>query len=136
MEYKLPFKQFSEALKNKKILGLKCQQCGNINVPPKMVCGKCTGNDMAIVELSGKGKIQTLTTINVAPEARENEVPYTVVLVELDEGPWLMGNLGNVDPVKATIELIGKPVRMEHGKEFCGDKYSAGSVWRPVFNLT
>ncbi len=135
MEYKLTFKQFSEALKNNKILGLKCQKCGNINVPPKMVCGKCTGTDMAIVELGGKGKIQTFTTINVAAEGRENEVPYTVIMVELDEGPWLMGNLGNVDPVKATMELIGKRVKMEHGKEFCGDKYSAGAGWRPVFNL-
>ena len=90
---------------------------------------------MDIIELSGAGKIKTFTTINVAAEGRENEVPYTVVMVELDEGPWLTGNLGNIDPVKASMDLIDKKVKMEHGKEFCGDKYSAGPVNRPVFDL-
>ena len=135
MEYKLTFKQYNEALKSNKLLGLKCKQCGNINIPPKMVCGQCQSTDMDIIQLGGTGKIKTFTTINVAPEGRESEVPYTVVLVELDEGPWLMGNLGNIDPVKASLELIGKKVKMEHSKEFCGDKYSAGPVNRPVFSL-
>ena len=135
MDYKLTFKQYNEALKNNKLLALKCKQCGSINIPPKMVCAKCESTDMDITQLSGKGKIKTFTTINVAAEGRESEAPYTVVMVELDEGPWLMGNLGDVDPAKASMDLIGKPVKMEHGKEFCGDKYSAGAVNRPIFDL-
>ncbi len=38
MEYKLTFKGYNEALKENKLLGLKCQECGTITVPPKMVC--------------------------------------------------------------------------------------------------
>lgn len=135
MEYKLTFKQYNEALKNNKLLGLKCQKCGNTNIPPRMVCSQCESTDMEIVALRGQGKIKTFTTINVAPEGRENEVPYTVVLVELDEGPWVMGNLGNVDPAKLSLDVIGKTVKMAEGKEFGGDKYSAGPVTRPIFNL-
>ena len=135
MDYKLPFKQYNEALKNNKLLALKCKQCSNINIPPKMVCAKCESTDMDIVQLSGKGLIKTFTTINVAAEGRENEVPYTVVMVELAEGPWLMGNLGDVDPAKASMDLIGKAVKMERAKEFCGDKFSAGAVNRPIFDM-
>ncbi len=135
MEYKLTFKEFDEALKNDRILGLKCQQCGNINVPPKMVCSKCTSPDMEVVELGSKGKIQTFTTVNVAPEGRENEVPYIIVLVELDEGPWLMGNLADIDPSKATMELIDQRVSMGGHKVFPGDKYSCGDGARPLFSL-
>ncbi len=134
MEYKLTFKNYSEALKKNKLLGLKCSSCGTITVPPKMVCRKCASPDIDIVELSGKGKIQTFTIINVAPEGREDEAPYFIVLTELDEGPWIMGNLEGIDPAEATMELIGKRVKMGH-KVFSGDKYSAGEGARPLFSF-
>ena len=134
MEYKLTFKDYSEALKQNKLLGLKCNSCGVITVPPKMVCRKCTSPDMDIVELSGQGKIQTFTTVYVAPEGRQDEVPYMIGLVELDEGPWIMGNLIDIDPSEATMELIGRRVKMGH-KVFPGDKYSAGDGARPLFSF-
>ena len=134
MEYKLTFKEYSEALKKDKLLGLKCKECGKINVPPKMVCGQCTSLDMEVLELSGKGNIQTFTTVFVAPEGREAEAPYTIVMVELDEGPWIAGNLIDIDPSKATMELIGKRVKLGH-KVFPGDKYSAGDMARPLFSF-
>ncbi len=134
MEYKLTFKEYNEALKKNKLLGLKCNSCAAITVPPKMVCRKCASPDMNIVELSGNGKIETFTTVYVAAEGREGEVPYIIVLVELDEGPWIMGNLGDVNPSKVTMELIGQRVKMGH-KVFCGDKYSAGDGARPLFSF-
>ena len=135
MEYKLTFKEYNEALKENKLLGLKCQECGTVTVPPKMVCRKCTSPNMEVVELTGKGKIQTFTTCNVAPEGREDEVPYVILLVELDEGPWIMGNLTGIDPKTTTVELIGKRVKMGGNKVFPGDKYSAGEGARPLFSL-
>ena len=134
MEYKLTFKEYNEALKQDKLLGLKCKECGWITVPPKMVCGKCANSELDIVPLKGNGKIQTFTTVNVASEGRSNEVPYIIVLVELDEGPWIMGNLIDIDPNQATMELIGRRVKMGH-KVFPGDKYSAGEGARPLFSF-
>ncbi len=134
MEHKLTFKDYNEALKENKLLGLKCKECGTITVPPKMVCRKCASPDMEIIELKGRGKIQTFAPVFVAAEGREAEVPYVIVLVELDEGPWLMGNLTGVDPNEATMELIGKRVKMGH-KVFPGDKYSAGESASPLFSL-
>lgn len=135
MQYKLISKDYNEALKQNKLLGLKCQACGAITVPPKMVCRQCASPDMEIVELKSSGRIRTLTTVYVASEGREDEVPYTIVLVELDEGPWIMGNLGDIDPTQASMELIGKRVKMGH-KVFPGDKYSAGEGARPLFSLS
>lgn len=134
MEYKLIFKDYNEALKQNKLLGLKCQSCGAITVPPKMVCRQCTSPDIEVMELNGNGKIKSFTTVYVASEGREDEVPYTIVLVELDDGPWIMGNLGDIDPTQATMELIGRKVKMGH-KVFPGDKYSAGESARPLFTL-
>ena len=134
MEYKLTFKGYNEALKQDKLLGLKCKECAWITVPPKMVCGKCASSDLDIIQLKGNGKIQTFTVVNVASEGRGNEVPYIIVLVGLDEGPWIMGNLIDIDPSEATMELINRRVKMGH-KVFPGDKYSAGDGARPLFSF-
>ena len=134
MEQKLYFKDYNEALKQNKLLGLKCRQCMAITVPPKMACRKCGSLDMDVIEVKTGGKIKTFTTVFVGAEARESEVPYILVIVELEAGPWIMGNLEGVDPKTATMELIGKKVKMGN-KVFPGDKYSAGESARPIFSL-
>ena len=134
MEHKLSFKEYNEALKQNKLLGLKCKECGAVTVPPRIACSKCTSTDLDIIELSGKGKVQTFTTVFVPPEGREAESPYVIVIVELEEGPWIMGNLTGVDPKKMTMDIMGKKVKMGHAV-FPGDKYSAGEEARPLFSL-
>jgi uncharacterized OB-fold protein len=134
MEHKLTFKDYNEALKQNKLLGLKCKQCGAVTAPPKIACGNCASAELDIVELSGKGKIQTFTTVFVPPEGRESECPYVIVLVELDEGPWIMGNLTGIDPNKVTMDIMGKRVNMGVAV-FPGDRYSAGDAARPLFSL-
>jgi hypothetical protein len=134
MEYKLSFKEYHKALMKNKLMGLKCKECGTVTCPPQMSCSHCTGFDLDVMELSGKGKITTYTTVYVAAEGRESEAPYIIVLVELEEGPWIMGNLYDLDPARASLDLIGKPVQMGT-RIFPGDKYSDGPAARPAFRF-
>lgn len=134
MEYKLTFKDYSNALTKGKLLGLKCKACGNITVPPKMTCQECAGTDLDPVELSKRGKIVTFTVVNVAPEGRQNEVPYIIALVKLDQGPWIMGNLIDIDPARASMDLIDREVRVGF-RVFPGDKYAPDERARPVFSF-
>lgn len=134
MEYKLTFAEYNKALKKDKLMGLKCNDCGTITCPPTMVCGECASTNCEIVQLSGKGKIVTFTTCYIAAEGRENENPYTIVMVELEEGPWIMGNLVSMDPKKVTVDVIGKTVKLGN-RVYPGDKYSDGVMARPAFSL-
>jgi len=134
MKYKLPFQDYHKALIKNKLMGLKCSECGTITCPPQMSCSHCTSFDLEIVELSGKGEIKTYTTICVAAEGRESEAPYIIVLVELEEGPWIMGNLYDMDPQRASLALVGEPVQLGM-RVFPGDKYSDGPAARPVFRF-
>jgi uncharacterized OB-fold protein len=134
MEYKLDFKTYSDALRKNKLMGLHCKTCGTITCPPKMTCQECGGHDLEIVQLKGMGKIVTFTQTFVAPQGRECEAPYIVVLVELEEGPWIAGNLIDVAPDKVGMELIGKKVALGH-KVYPGDSYSAGPAARPLFSF-
>ncbi|MBE0480402.1 MAG: Zn-ribbon domain-containing OB-fold protein [Dehalococcoidia bacterium] len=131
MEYKLTSKMFAEGLKENKLLGLKCRKCGSFTAPPKKVCMECTSEDLDIVQLSGKGEVRTFTVIRVPPEGLD--APYVIGMVELDEGPWLMGNIVDVNPDKASMELIGTRVRAGH-RVLPGDKFSAGEMVAVTFS--
>ncbi len=134
MEYKLTFKNYNQALKRDKLMGLKCKDCGAFTCPPMMVCGECASTNHEIVQLSGKGKVVTFTTSFIASEGRENEVPYTIVMVEMDEGPWIMGNLVSMDPKKVAMDIVGKTVQLGN-RVYPADKYSNGDLARPAFSL-
>lgn len=134
VEYKLPFKEYNRALRKSKLLGLKCHTCGTITCPPKMACQECSGLDLEITELSGQGSIVTFTTNNAAPLGRENELPYTILLVKLDEGPWIMGNLIDMEPDRINFDIIGRRVKLG-ARVYPGDTYSGGSASRPVFSF-
>ncbi len=114
MDPTITVKDYLAALKENRLLGVKCRECGFITAPPRLACRKCSGQDTELVELTGKGKIATFTSVNVAVESRREKRPYLVVLVALDEGPWIMGNLCGTDPTTATIDLIDKRVVMRN----------------------
>ncbi len=116
------FVEFFNELLNEKLIGLKCLDCGYVTCPPKSTCDNCKGRNLERVELSGYGKVVSYTVTYVAPMGYEKEVPYVVALVELDEGPWVIGRL-DVDAEKAESEnLIGRRVRV-YGKEFQGEMF-------------
>ncbi|MCL0082444.1 Zn-ribbon domain-containing OB-fold protein [Dehalococcoidia bacterium] len=132
MEYKLTHKAYTSALRENRLLGLKCNACGGYTVPPKKVCIECASEDLDVVELGGRGEIRTFTVIRVAAEGFQS--PSIVGIVELDEGPWLMGNVIDVDCDKATMDMIGRRVRLGHAV-IPGDKFSAGERVTATFSL-
>ena len=134
MSYPLIFSDYSAELTRNRLVGVKCQSCGTVSCPPRAACLGCRSTDLAQVALAGSGTIRTFTTNYVAPLGREDEAPYTIVMVELDEGPWIAGNLDVADHGKTGMQLIGKRVTLGH-KVFEGDLYSAGPAARPYFSI-
>jgi uncharacterized OB-fold protein len=109
-DYPLPYQHYQEGLARGVFQGLKCGRCGSITFPPMAVCRDCSDADLEPVLLSGRGWVRTFTVVRVPPEGRT--FPYVVAMVELEEGPWVMGNLIDLDPDQASMDLMGKEVRM------------------------
>ena len=100
-----------------RLVGHKCRKCGNVNFPPKGVCKYCSASsDFEEVQLSGRGKVHTFTLIGAGgapPEFAEQEKAggsYPVTIVELEEGPKVIGQMADVNPKDVRI---GMPVRAE-----------------------
>ena len=132
MAYKLTYQQFADGLKQNKLLGLKCQDCSSVTAPPKLVCAGCGGENLLVENLTRRGVIRTYTIIRVPPEGFQPD--NIIALVELEEGPWVMGSIENFPAEKASMDLIGEKVELGH-KVIPGDTYSAGERIAITFTL-
>jgi uncharacterized OB-fold protein len=65
---------FWDAAAEGKLVAQRCQSCGFWSHPPRIICNKCHSFDMKWEPVSGF----------------EDKVPYTTVLVELEEQPKLL----------------------------------------------
>lgn len=79
---------------NGKILFQRCGHCGTPIFYPRLACVQCLSSDLEWQECGGHGKIYALTRVHRAP-AKEHavQVPYTVILADMDEGFRLMAKL-------------------------------------------
>jgi uncharacterized protein len=85
----------------------RCTQCEHLQFYPRLICGEC-GGDPELIDVSGKGTVYTYTVVrrNGAPAFRD-EVPYVLAMIELAEGPMMMGNITQCQPDEVSI---GMPV--------------------------
>jgi hypothetical protein len=70
-------------------------------------------------EFSGRGEIYSFTTVYEVPAGYEEFAPYTVALIELEEGPLITAQLTDFGDEKPEI---GMPVEMVTRKLFADGK--------------
>jgi len=99
--------QFYRFMNEGKLMGAKCKKCGKIMLPPRPICVQCYSENLEWIELKDKGKLLTYTIIHVAPQQFQHLVPYTVGIVELENGLKLPGMIKEVDfdEIKVGMEL-------------------------------
>jgi hypothetical protein len=98
-------------LKNQryKLVGEVCPHCDAKLFPPRDVCPECGLEAKTLYTFSGRGEVYSFTTVYDAPSGYEENAPYTVALVKLEEGPLVTAQLTDLDD--RPIE-IGTPVEM------------------------
>jgi len=74
----------------------------------------------ASAALSGHGKIFSFTTMYNVPQGYEDQKPYTVALIKLDEGPMVTAQLTDIDAsdvkIGMRVEMVTRKLR-EEGNE-------------------
>ena len=99
---------FAKHLKDGRLMGSRCKSCGEFSFPPRADCVACTSGEFEFVELTGKSTLQTFTKIVAAPTGFEDVVPYTVGVVDLEEGGRALAWFGDTvqeDQIEIGMEL-------------------------------
>lgn len=101
-----------QALNEERLVLKSCLGCGKCHFYPRELCPYCHSDDLSWIEASGRGVIYSFTVCRrPAGPAFATDVPYTVVLVDLAEGPRMMSRIVG-DPAKIAIGMNVK-VRFE-----------------------
>ncbi|WP_376789952.1 Zn-ribbon domain-containing OB-fold protein [Thermoflexus sp.] len=106
-----------------------CEGCGARLFPPRDVCPECQRPARAPYPFSGRGEVYSYTVVYEPPAGYEEQAPYIVALIKLEEGPLVSAMLTDVEPEEV---YIGMPVEMvtrvlhrqgEHGVIAYGYKF-------------
>ena len=73
----------------------RCDACGAAQFPPRAICGHCHAKGAPRwVDAMGRGVVASHTTVHRPPSpAFKPDVPYTLALVTLEEGPRILVTL-------------------------------------------
>jgi uncharacterized protein len=71
----------------------RCEACGAPQSLQRYACVQCGSTRLAWQQAGGRGVVYAVTEVSRAPsDSFRALVPYTLVLVDLDEGPRLMAH--------------------------------------------
>ncbi|MBI4213479.1 MAG: Zn-ribbon domain-containing OB-fold protein [Chloroflexi bacterium] len=77
-----------------KLVMQRCPNCSYVRFPPKKVCPECLTFSDNWVELPPNGVLQSYVTYDHAFDPRfQDDLPYTVGYIKLDDGPRTYGTL-------------------------------------------
>jgi uncharacterized OB-fold protein len=95
---------FWKGTKDGKVVVQACTKCGYLRWPPGPLCNECLSSDSEWKEISPSGTLWSYAVYHRAMNPRfKDQIPYTVALVELDDGPRMYGR------------LVGAPAKIEPG---------------------
>lgn len=92
-----------------RLIGEVCNQCEAKIFPPRDICPNCSSNAREPFPFSGKGEVYSFTIIREAPAGHEKNLPYTLAIIKLKEGPFITAQLTDVENNSISI---GMPVEM------------------------
>lgn len=119
----LTVREFQEAIKEGKIEGYRCANCGHMQIDIIEFCPVCHSSELRKTVFSSTGKVVTFTIQQVAPEQFMNEVPYAWAVVQLENGPRITG----------WIPFVSKPSDLPIGQKVEFKKsYLPGTVFEKV----
>lgn len=109
---------FWDGCRQGKLRMQQCDDCGHIRYPISHCCPKCLSYGFHWQDLSGRGAVFSYVVFHqLYNKAFEQDIPYNVALVQLEEGPRMYSNVVGVDndavKVGDKLEVVFDPVTPE-----------------------
>jgi len=108
-------KPYWDALREHRIMLQRCNACHRVRFPPMPGCPYCGARGFEHVDVDGTGRVYSFVRVHRAlTPAMENEVPYVVAVVQLDNaGPRMIGRVDG-DPAAVAIDDTVAPRFVDH----------------------
>jgi len=109
--------------------GSRCEACDRNYFPPRSICPQCKASPLESHAFAGTGTVYSFSRMSQVPRGFASLGPYTVGMVQLDEGPLIMAQLTDVDGVDLRIgmpvEMVTRKIRehADHGYIVYGYKF-------------
>jgi hypothetical protein len=99
---------FFAAARRRELVVQRCRGCGAYRFPARDICSRCLAREASWERVSGRGTIFSFAIMHQAYHPAF-EVPYAVVVVELEEGVRMLSNVVDCPLSELTI---GMPVEV------------------------
>jgi uncharacterized OB-fold protein len=97
---------FWDAARQERLIIQKCKACGEHIFYPRIACPHCSADDLEWVEVSGKGTVYSFTVVVAnAPSAFQQDMPYVVAVIRLQEGVQMLSNIVGCDPHDVVCDM-------------------------------
>jgi len=117
-------REFWAGCKGHELRFQKCQACGHVRWPASIICPMCYSKETNWIAARGNGKVYTFAVYHVAYDpAFENDLPYVVADVALEEGPRLVTNIVGCPPEEVRCEMPVEVVWEDITDEFSLPKF-------------
>lgn len=93
-------------IQNGKLLLQHCLGCDHRQLYQQAICRACGCDRLEHRTASGRGTVHSFSVVYRAPSlAFKKDIPYAVLLVELEEGPRMISAFVGADPTVVTFEM-------------------------------
>jgi uncharacterized OB-fold protein len=95
------------ALARRELTVQLCGRCGHRNFYPRLSCPVCGSRQLSWTPCTGRARLHSFVINHFPAPGFEDEVPYVIAIVELEEGPRMMTNLRGVpaDPAHLAVDM-------------------------------
>ena len=97
---------FWEGVESGELRIQRCSGCERLRHPPRPMCATCNSLNWDWVVSSGRGEVYSFV-VHHHPPVFGLETPFTIAVVELEEGTRIVGNVIGTDPSNVHV---GQPV--------------------------
>ena len=86
--------EFRAGLTRGELLVQKCKDCSGLNMYPRHACPHCQSLSLGWQKSGGRGVLHSFTVLRMgAPEGFEQDLPYALGVIKLEEGVQLLARL-------------------------------------------
>lgn len=89
---------FWDAIRRHELMLPRCRACGQFLYYSKNFCPKCLSRDLEWVRCAGRGRVYSYVIHHRPTQGFADEVSEITAVVELEEGPRIMGPMTAIGP--------------------------------------